>query len=209
MVNITGFAGYECEDVVLYLAKIVTALERKIVIVDRTEQESLMEIFRHRLIPEPGKKITETEYEGILITVDTVCYEEYDEVFLVFGYRLMHPKLYECHNLILVTDGVPSHASMLQKVGKWERRQCILIRDLVPVKHGETYLTMLAGAEGWKCCLLPLQEQDVRWKCSLGTGEHIRIQSLSAGMRQILMKLTVWILQEESETEIKKIMKKI
>ena len=43
MVKKTGFVGYESEDIVLYLARILTALDRKVAIVDRTEQEMLLE----------------------------------------------------------------------------------------------------------------------------------------------------------------------
>ena len=61
MSNIIGFVGYESEDIVLYLAKILYAFEKRVAIVDRTEQEMLLELL------EVGVE-REGEYEGIWIT---------------------------------------------------------------------------------------------------------------------------------------------
>ena len=44
MEKLVGFVGYECEDIVLYLAKILTVLGKKVAVVDRTEQEMLLEV---------------------------------------------------------------------------------------------------------------------------------------------------------------------
>lgn len=97
MAIIIGFVGYESEDIVLYIAKILYAFEKRVAIVDRTEQEMLLELL------EVGAE-REGEYEGIWITSQGVEKERYDIVFLLFGYRLMHPKLYECESLVMVTD---------------------------------------------------------------------------------------------------------
>lgn len=209
MTGIVGFAGYESEDLVLYLARILTALEKKVAIVDRTEQELMLEIFRHRLVSQGENSLKEIEYEGIWITSNTMNYEEYDVVFLLFGYRLMHPKLYECSYLILVTDGMPAHASLLQKVGQWERNHCILIRNLVPMKHGEDYLTMLAAARDWSCFVIPLSEQDIRVHCSLGSEEHIKLKHLSAELREVLVQICCWFHPEWNQKQLKRLLKKI
>ena len=44
MVKQIGVIGYECEDIIIYLAGIFTALGKKAAIVDRSEQELLCEI---------------------------------------------------------------------------------------------------------------------------------------------------------------------
>ena len=81
MDNVIGFVGYECEDIVIYLAKILQALGKNIAVVDRTEQELLCEIFELRTENEITWK--EGEYSGFLITNRGVCQEEYDLVFYV------------------------------------------------------------------------------------------------------------------------------
>lgn len=207
MVCIIGFAGYESEDLVLYLGKIMLALDKRVAIIDRTEQEMMLEIFRHRLIPKRENEVKEIEYEGLIITSSAICYEDFDVVFLLFGYRLMHPKLYECDNLVLVTDGMPSHASLLQKIGKWERKQCIVVRNMVPVKHGEVYLTMLAGARDWECFVVPLSEEDIRANYSIGVDSQMKLRYLSSELKQCLAQLCCWLVPELDEKQIKRLLK--
>ncbi len=202
MANIIGFVGYESEDIVLYLAKLLCSFEKEVAIVDRTEQEMLLELLEM-------KTEQEGEYKGIWITSQGVEKEKYDIVFLVFGYRLMHPKLYECEKLVMVTDGVPAHASLLRKVGQWERTQCYIIRNLVAMKHGEQYLKMLAGQLQTLCFVIPYAEQDIRMRCYLGVDTEIYIRKLSKEMKEMLVKLFLWLFSEYEEKEVKRIIKKL
>lgn len=202
MANIIGFVGYESEDIVLYLGKLFYAFEKRVAIVDRTEQEMLLELL------EIGTE-REGEYEGIWITSKGVEQERYDIVFLLFGYRLMHPKLYECEVLIMVTDGVPAHASLLRKIGQWERVTCLIMRNLVEMKYGEQYLKMLTGQTELPCFIIPYAEQDIRIRCCLGTDTEICMKRLSKEMKQTLMQLFLWLIPEYQEKEIRKKIKKL
>lgn len=202
MANVIGFVGYESEDIVLYLAKFLCAFKKKVAIVDRTEQEMLLELLEM-------KTEQEGEYKGIWITSQGIEKEQYDIVFFVFGYRLMHPKLYECEKLVMVTDGVPAHASLLRKVGQWERTQCFIIRNLVAMKHGEQYLKMLAGQSQTLCFVIPYTEQDIRMRCYLGGDTEIYIRKLSKEMKEIVVKLFLWIFSEYEEKEVKRIIKRL
>ena len=202
MANIIGFVGYESEDIVLYLAKILYAFEKRIAIVDRTEQEMLLELL------EVGVE-REGEYEGIWVTSQSVEKEKYDIVFLVFGYRLMHPKLYECETLIMVTDGVPAHASLLRKIGQWERTTCLVIRNLVAMKYGEQYLKILTGQTELTCFMIPYEEQDIRIRYCLGSDTEICIKKLSKEMKQTLIQLVLWLFSDYPEKELKKKIRKL
>lgn len=198
MDNVVGFVGYECEDIAIYLAKILREFGKNIVIVDRTEQELLCEMFEIR---------TEMEYSGFLITNRAVCHEEYDFVFYLFGYRLNHPKLYECKTMIMVTDGVPAHATLLKKINHWECKCYLLIRNLVPMKHTETYLAAaLSNETGYFA--IPYEEKDVRSRCSLGPYTGCEIRRLSIGMQEVLRTLVCNLSSEFKEKEIRKRMKK-
>lgn len=200
--NMIGVVGYESEDIVLYLAKLLCALEKKVAIVDRTEQEMLIELL------EVGTE-REGEYEGIWITSQGVEKDKFDVIFFLFGYRLLHPKLYECEVLIMVTDGVPAHASLLRKLGQWERRQCLVIRNLVAMKYGEQYLKMLVGQMETSCFVIPYEEQDTRIRCCLGTDTEICIRKLSKEMKQIVVELLLWLFSEYTEKELRKKIKKL
>lgn len=202
MEKIVGFVGYECEDIVLYLAKILIFFGKRTAIVDRTEQEMLIEIIGFQQKEECETR--EGDFNGIWVTSHGVCQEDYDVIFYLFGYRLVHPKLYECSMLIMVTDGVPAHASLLKKVGCWERKQYLVIRNLVPLRHTEEYLAMLAGNKG-DYCEIPYDEGDIRMRCSLSAYAVCKIKVLSYGMKKALALLICFVYSEFQERNVCKI----
>lgn len=206
MEKIIGVVGYESEDIIIYLAKLMTELGQKVAVVDRTEQEMLLEILD--FCQENENAVREGEFSGIWITDQSVDYDRYDLVFYLFGYRLIHPKLYECESLIMVTDGAPAHASMLHKIGKWERKQYLLLRNLVPMKHSRQYLAMLAAA-GENYCELPYDEQDIRQKYSLGFCTGCFVRGVSEGMKRVLEELALFLNPDIPRKRIREIMKKI
>lgn len=206
MEKLIGFVGYECEDIVLYLAKLLRELGKKVAIIDRTEQEMLLEVLELRKEVDTG--VREGDFFGVWISDQRVCYEEYDIIFYLFGYRLIHPKLYECEALIMVTDGVPAHASLLRKIGAWDRKQYLLIRNLVPMKHTEHYLAMLANNET-NYCEIPYDEKDVRMRYSLSSYADCAIRYLSIGMKRALVTLLLFLSIECQEHFVREIMKKL
>ncbi len=206
MEKLVGFVGYECEDIVLYLAKILSSLGKKVAVIDRTEQEMLLEILELQRKNENTEK--EGEFYGIWITNQGVQQEEYDLIFYLFGYRLIHPKLYECEALIMVTDGVPAHASLLRKIGNWNRKQYLLIRNIVPMKHTEQYLAVLADNEQ-NYCEIPYDEKDIRMRYSISSYAGCVMKHLSSGMRNALMILLHFLSAEYQEALIRETMRKI
>ena len=206
MDNVVGFVGYECEDIVIYLAKILQALGKNIAVVDRTEQELLCEIFELRTENEITWK--EGEYCGFLITNRGVCQETYDFIFYLFGYRLNHPKLYECGTLIMVTDGVPAHASLLRKIKHGECNNYLILRNLIPMKHTEEYLAVLAGKEK-EYFEIAYDERDVRNRCNLGVHTGCEIKRLSVEMKRVLFQMVCNLTPEYGEKRIWEVIKKI
>ncbi len=206
MEKLVGVVGYECEDIVLYLAKIISTLGKKVAVVDRTEQGMLLEILE--LKEETADEAKEGFFSDIRVTDRGVCQEEYDIVFYVFGYRLIHPKLYECEALIMVTDGVPAHASLLRKIGNWNHKQILLIRNLVPMKHTEQYLAGLADNET-NYCEIPYDERDIRMRCSLNSYAGCTVKYLSTGMKRALLMLLHFISAGYQESTVRDVMKKI
>lgn len=204
MEKLVGFVGYECEDIVIYLAKLLHAFGHKVAIVDRTEQEMLLEVLEVK----KEKEAREGDFYGVWITDQRVCYEDYDVVFYLFGYRLIHPKLYECGALIMVTDGVPAHASLLRKLGTWERKQYLLIRNLIPMKHTEQYLALLADNES-NYCEIPYDEKDMRMRYCMNSYAESLTKHLSVGMKHALMTLMQFLFAEYSERRVKEVMKRM
>lgn len=202
MEHVVGFVGYECEDIVLYLAKLLTYLGKKAIIVDRTEQEMLLEVLEI-----PTGTVREADISGVTVTTCGLGGESYDVIFYLFGYRLIHPKLYECSSLIMVTDGVPAHASLLRKIGHWDRKQHLIIRNLVPMKHTEQYLASLAE-HGENYSELPFDEKDFRMKYSLSAYAECKIRQLSKGMKDTLVTLVEFISPDIPERLVREAIRK-
>ncbi len=206
MENVIGFVGYECEDIALYLAKMFLALGKKTAMEDRTEHEMLIEMLGISYQKECS--LREGEYGGIHIANYGVQAGEYDVVIRLFGYRLEHPKLYECGILVMVTDGVPAHASYLKNMEQWECRRALLLRNLVWMRHSAKYLSGLADKTEYYG-EIPYEERDIRMRCSLNPYSQCKINSLSAGMKRILLELISFISRDYNERTVFKTMKKI
>ncbi len=188
-----GFVGYECEDIVLYLAYCLMQLGRKVVIEDRTEHGMLLRMMESREMSENE----EIMFQEIPITNAMIHNADYDVVLMSFGYRLLHPKLYECNQLVLVTDAFPAHAALLDEMEAWDRKQVLLIRNFTESKHGTNYLEVLTGQKLEKVICIPWEERDVRIRNSLGTAEYIRIERLSAAMRDAVQQLLEVLVSDE------------
>lgn len=206
MENVVGFVGCESEDIVWYLSKIITALGKQVAIVDRTEQGMFMELLG--IQKEGGNGEREALLCDILVTGGTVCYEEYDVVFLLFGYRLLHPKLHECKNLVMVTDGMPAHASVLKRMEQWNRKQYLVMRDLISMKHTEKYLALLADCEE-NYCEIAYDEQDTRMRYSLNAYSECKVKQLSYGMRKALVELICFLFPDYQKCVLRSVMRKM
>ncbi|MBE5950017.1 MAG: hypothetical protein E7260_00335 [Lachnospiraceae bacterium] len=188
MADKIGFVGYEMEDMIFYLAYCIYECGKKVAIEDRTEHAMLLRFFDAEE-EQIEKGAAEVICQGIYLTNARVSEDEFDVICLAFGYRLQHPKLYECNKLVAVTDLLPAHACLLKKIGQWERTQVLVIRNCVPVKHRVDYIEKLTGVRTKNVLQIPWEAKDVRIRCSLGVGAHIRIRGLSDGMLEALEKL--------------------
>jgi len=204
MEKLIGIAGYECEDIGLYLARLLSGLGQKVALVDRTEQEMLLEILE--VSEEKEKGVRETEISGILITNQRVCLQAFDRIIYLFGLRLTHPRLYECETVLLVSDGIPAHANLLGKMEPWNRRKFLVLRNMIPMKHSEKYLAMLADSE--KCyCEIPYEEKDLRMRGSLSSLNYGNMNGLSVGMKRALIQMVQFIFPGSNDKEIWKLIK--
>lgn len=184
-----GFAGYECEDVLLYLAFCLMKAGQKVALEDRTEHKILLGIMEAKdniLKRKDGEGMI---YQGIVLTDAVVRKEEYDVVFLDFGYRILHPRLYECGYLVLTTDGLPVHAALLSKIGQWERRQYLLIRNFWESVHTQNYLELLTEQRTEKTLCIPWEAKDEKIREHLGEAGDIPIYRLSTQMKETIRQL--------------------
>lgn len=206
MESLVGFVGYECEDIGLYVAMIFHEMGKKIALVDRTEQEMLLEMLEVQ--KDKATWVRKTEYAGIFITNQSVSLSEFDYIIYLFGYRLLHPKLYECETVLMVTDCIPAHALLLGKMDSWNRRNFLVLRNLIPMKHTEKYLALLADCENGYC-EIPYDERDIRMRGNLSYSNCGKLNRLSLGMKRGLVYILKFILPESDEKVIWNMIKKL
>jgi len=201
-----GVAGYECEDITIYLAGILNKLGKKTAIVDRSEQEILCEILGIQADEERAAR--EREYYGIRISNQSISTEEFDVVFHLFGYRLNHPKIYDCEDVLMVTDGVPAHASLLNRPNLKGFRRYLLIRNLVALRYTAEYLAELADNKN-NYFELQYDEKDIRQRCGICAYGGFKIKRLSAGMKCALLEVLCYLTDEYPKRKIFDVMKKM
>lgn len=207
MADKIGFVGYEMEDMILYLAYCICECGKKVAIEDRTEHAMLLRFFDAKE-EQIEKGTAEVICQGIYLTNARVPEDEFDVICLAFGYRLQHPKLYECNKLVAVTDLLPAHAGLLKKIGQWERTQVLVIRNCMAVKHSVQYIKKLTGIRTTNVFIIPWDIKDVRIRCSIGVGEYIRIRGLSAGMLETLEKMfEIFEFEPEGEKTVEMVRK--
>lgn len=198
-----GVVGYECEDMILYLAYSLKEFGKRVAIEDRTEHGIMLRMLDAEVDLRNGEETT-IYFQEITVTNSILHKEDYDFIFMIFGYRLLHPKLYECEKLILVTDDFPAHASLLSELEEWERRQILLVRNHIESKHGVAYLSLLTEQKTEALLCVSWEERDNRIRNSLGSAESVRLSRLSSSMREAIGQLVEFIVsdsQAESDRE--------
>lgn len=179
-----GFVGYECGDIVFYLARMLSFLGKKTAILDRTEYRSVLGIC--------GKA---GEVANILISesLDEVLETECSVILKVFGYQPFWEEIQECRDVFLVTDGGAFWTKLLAGV-QMDHKSCyMIIRNMVSMKYTENYLVFLSEQEIRDCFLLFLDERDIKSRYGLGVEKNIPLRHLSEGMRELLRELTLHI----------------
>lgn len=130
-----GFAGCYSHDVILLLAKVLTCMEKKVLLVDRNKRHTL-----RASIPVPEGLCTgkeKIEYDGLFYTEQEsskVEREKYDIELIDFGMEIKEDAAFQCTEIIVVTDMLLHHIHALSKepIPKERVRACV-IRD---VMHG-------------------------------------------------------------------------
>ena len=205
MNRIIGFVGYECEDIALYLAECLGAYGKKVAIEDRTEQGMLLRMLEVEQRRTSGEEKNQLDYLGIVISALPVRQEKFDFIFLLFGYRLQHPKLYDCEVLFMVTDDLPAHAALLGKIEPWERKQALLIRNHMGTGHKSDYLEFLSNQKVERRFCLSWDEKDIVMRCRLGNENESALTEVSTGMKEMLKELLRFLLPEITEDFLKRI----
>ncbi len=179
-----GFVGYECEDIVFYLARMLSFLGKTTAVLDRTEHRSVIGICGNA-----GKSA------NILISesLDEILESECSVILKVFGYQPLWEEIQECKDVFLVTDGSSFWTKLLAKVQIGYKSCHMIIRDMVSMNYSEKYLVFLSEQNIGDCFLLFLDKSDTKNRYSLGIEKNTPLRYLSEDMKELLQELVLRI----------------
>ena len=191
-----GFVGsVDSADIVLYLARLLSANAKKVAVVDYTKRHLFI-----RTADVPDVLFgSGAFYKDILVVSKDAAFNaeelnNYEYVFHYFGTATTHPQIKRCMEMIFISDMVLSNAELLAEVEVSEGtvKQCI-IRNAIDVKYKTMFLVGLMRQDFTKkdVVVIPYTEQDFRVRCHLctDTKKKIKLKTLSSGMQSALLNL--------------------
>ncbi|SHO47036.1 hypothetical protein [Anaerocolumna xylanovorans] len=143
-----GFAGTDSYDLIMYLAVLLIASDKKVLLVDNSLQKALSCC----VPPVDMTSVKERKacYRGLDIQKETymeVMGEEYDYVLADFGQEMNQKALKTCDTVFLVTDTRLHNMTGIEYFrGAWDNT-CLLIRDITEGME-EKYIHKLLQEKG-------------------------------------------------------------
>lgn len=186
-----GFAGIYSYDLIFYLAVFLSALDKKVLLVDNSPCKALSYCI-------PAAKGMEEDIlycsERLELCKDTnieKVHDEHDYILIDFGMNLNHKDITHTDYRFLVTDTQIHNLDTLKRFSKEDQDYYLLVRDIVKGIN-ETYLPMLLehkGLRGKKNYYLYLEETDSE-ACSVLQYYHsYNYKKLSPGIKLLLREL--------------------
>lgn len=188
--EIVGFVGCYSHDVILMLAKVAVAMERRVLLLDHNEKHIL-----RVSVPVPaGVSVRENlvEYDGLFFSEQKLNAEllaAYDLILIDFGMQERKEKLADCTQLFLVTDMLPHHILQLRRLPiREEAVRRILVRDAVGhLKSGapELWNFLQTFPNRRECVLLP-DRRDIKNRYVCETVHEYQVKAASPELREFI-----------------------
>lgn len=189
--KILGFAGIYSYDLIFYLAVFLSALDKKVLLVDNSPYKALSDCVP---IPKGMEEVILSCSERLELRKDTEIesvYDEYDYILIDFGMNLNHKDILHSDYRFLVTDTRIHNLNALKAFSKNNQDYYLLVRDIVKGIN-ETYLPMLLehkGLRGKKNYYLYLNETDIEVGSVLQYYHSFNYKKLSPEIKLLLKEL--------------------
>lgn len=202
-----GFVGCYSHDVILLLAKILSCMGKKVLLVDRSRRHTL-----RASIPVPegvDVKKNKIEYDGIFYGEAESTMEErekYDVEIIDFGMELKKEDALGCTELIIVTDMLLHHIRYLTKAEiPGERVRVCIIRDTIgsigrKEKAVREFLQMFPNRKEF---FLPPDFRDMKNRYVCETMYEYSMRRASPEMQDAILQIAVIFCPGYEEKEIR------
>lgn len=203
-----GFVGCYSHDVIMILAKVVSCMERKVLLRDLNQQHPL-----RASVPIPEDLcVTRAcgEYDGVLFTEQPPGREKEErcEVELIdFGMSVRKEEARRCSELVLVTDMLPHHIRCLARVDlPAEAVKVCIIRDAIEgmCRKEKEVRDFLHRFPERKVFYLPPDFRDVKNRYVCETLHEYSIRRCSPEMQDVVYYMAGVLCPDSSEKEIRR-----
>ncbi len=209
-----GYVGCEIYDLVLYMSRILTKLNFKVLIVDLSDSSALLNSIKHGMELDSGKEIINyrsINYIRKIPSKDDMDIFDHGVVFVVHGNKLMNTSQFEYKSLNVVVDIFPHRIEAVSKsllASKWALNEInVLIRDII------TEEDVQRGMEQIKCPMKPgrisyLYHDINDYECAIEcqTSQIVRFTKISKGAKRYMIEQIHEMLPQLSVKRIKRAM---
>ncbi|NLP34431.1 MAG: hypothetical protein GX359_04450 [Clostridiales bacterium] len=138
--NIVAYIGIDNFDNILYLARILSKLGKKVLVIDNSDSMSVL-----YSIPQPKgmnsleEIITYRQVDFTRQEINQEMKEEYDDILIFYGFLEKEKDISECNRIVFVTDQYRYNYSRIpdmtcEKGDQCQIEQDLLIKDVAPMK---------------------------------------------------------------------------
>lgn len=192
--NVVAYIGIDHFDIVLYLSRILSKLNRKVLVIDHTETQAVISAIPKPVGLEEHNYITYrgVDYTSVRLENDNMNY--YDDILITYGFQPDANEIKYCTRLVFVTDLYLYNHNRLQYIeGKGltskeiERR--VLIRNVVDVKFNQSAILNHINNEIYKdhISILYLNEQDYMNSLICYTNQECQFRMISKQLKNYLL----------------------
>lgn len=134
--NVVAFVGIESFDNIQYMARILSSLGKKVLVIDYSETEALTWSVPRINYIDINKEIINyrhIDYTNQNITDDML--KAYDDVFIAFGFNIIGEAILSCNNIFYVTDLYINNIKKINRIDDFNiKSRYLFIRNVLEIK---------------------------------------------------------------------------
>lgn len=187
--------GYEQFDLILYLSRILTNLNKKVLIVDRATNDKTL---KASIAVPINTSLEVVDYRGVdyTATYENNRMQKYDIILIYFdSYK---DEMNDCEHVILITDLLEIRIKQFNE-SNLKANPILIVRDGINSRIKEDYIaSRLESRIGAKCVYSIYQDNyDYKLKLDCYYNNIIKFRKLSKDFKEVLINLSEVIAKEQ------------
>lgn len=190
--NVVAFVGIECFDNIQYMARILSNLGKKVLVIDYSETEALTWSVPQINFIDIKKDIINyrhVDYTNQKITDDML--KVYDDVIVAFGFNIIDEVIYSCNKINYVTDLYINNIEKLNRINDYNtEKKYLLIRNVLGIKISpeSVALQIEKNIPSENTTILPFSENDLSNGLINQYNQTICFTNISRPYKELLYK---------------------